>query len=165
MGYQGSRSLVAQAVQAWRGPKKPKLPRKERRRAEQMSRRLSMRWICLKSPEKLKADEEIVLEKLLAQDRQLALGYDLLQRFRQLLRGRDLVALDQWLVDAVESDIATFMSLAGGIKADWAAVEAAFRLPWSNGLLEGHVNKVKLIKRQGYGRAKFDLLRIRVLAA
>ena len=165
MGYRGSRSLVAQAVQAWRGLKKPKLPKKERRRAEQMSRRLSMRWICLKSPEKLKADEEIVLEKLLAQDRQLALGYDLLQRFRQLLRGRDLVELDQWLVDGVESDIATFMSLANGIKADWAAVEAAFRLPWSNGLLEGHVNKVKLIKRQGYGRAKFDLLRIRVLAA
>ena len=55
------------------------------------------------------------------------------------------------------------MGLADGIQADRAAVEAAFVLPWSNGQLEGHVNRVKLIKRQGYGRAKFDLLRRRVL--
>jgi len=44
-------------------------------------------------------------------------------------------------------------------------VEAAFLLPWSNGPVEGHINRVKLIKRQGYGRAKFDLLRQRVLAS
>jgi transposase len=124
-----------------------------------------MRWICLKPPEKLKADERVLLERLLAQEDEIALGYDLLQRFRQLLKDRDLMALDHWLHDATESDISTFMALANGIKADWAAVEAAFRLPWSNGLLEGHVNRVKLIKRQGYGRAKFDLLRRRVLAA
>lgn len=164
-GYPGSRSLLSQSVRAWRGSKGPKLPKKERRRAQQMTKRLSMRWLCLKPPEKLKADERVLLERLLAQESELALGYDLLQRFRRLMKDRDLVALDHWLSDATESDIPTFMALAGGIKADLPAVEAAFRLPWSNGLLEGHVNRVKLIKRQGYGRAKFDLLRRRVLAA
>lgn len=162
-GYPGSRSLLSQSVKPWRGPKKPKLPKKERRRAQKMTKRLSMRWICLKPPERLKADERVLLERLLAQEEALALGHDLLQRFRQLLKDRDLVALERWLCEAADSDIPSFMALANGIKADWAAVEAAFRLPWSNGLLEGHVNRVKLIKRQGYGRARFDLLRLRVL--
>ena len=105
----------------------------------------------------------MLLERLLVQEEALALGHDLLQRFRQLLKDRDLAALGKWLCEAADSDIPSFMALANGIKADWAAVEAAFRLPWSNGLLEGHVNRVKLIKRQVYGRAKFDLLRRRVL--
>jgi transposase len=165
MGYAGSRSLLAQAVQPWRGPRPPKQAKKERRRADRLRRRTSMRWTCLKPPDKLKADERVLLEKLLARDDQLAHGYDLLQRFRQLLEARDLPALDEWLDDARGSDLPTFMGLAGGIEADKAAVEAAFRLPWSNGQLEGQVNRVKLIKRQGYGRAKFDLLRRRVLAA
>ncbi len=75
----------------------------------------------------------------------------------QLLRDRDLVALDGWLHDVQGSDIPTFMGLANGIQADRSAVEAAFRLPWSNGQLEGHVNRVKPIKRQGYGRAKSSI--------
>lgn len=165
MGYTGSRSLLAQAVRPWRGPSPPKQTKKERRRADRLRRRTSMRWICLKPPDKLKADEQVLLEKLLAKDDQLALGCDLLQRFRRLLETRNLSALDEWLSDARRSDLPTFMGFAGGIEVDRAAVEAAFRLPWSNGQLEGQVNRVKLIKRQGYGRAKFDLLRRRVLAA
>lgn len=161
-GYAGSRSLLAQAVQPWRGPK-ARLSKKERQRARKLAKRTSMRWICLKPPEKLKADEEVLLEKLLAKDGELAQGYDLLQRFRHLLQDRDLAALNEWLRDAERSNLPTFMGFANGVKADWAAVEAAFVLPWSNGQLEGQVNRVKLISRQGYGRAKFDLLRRRVL--
>ena len=122
-----------------------------------------MRWICLKSPDKLKDDERGLSERLLSRDNGLALGYDLVQRFRLLLEDRDLTSLDHWLGDAKKSDLPTFMGLANGIEADQAAVEAAFVLPWSNGQLEGRVGRVKLIKRQGYGRAKFDLLRQRVL--
>ena len=55
--------------------------------------------------------------------------------------------------------------LATGLKKDYAAVRAGIELPWSNGQLEGQVNRLKLIKRLMYGRASFDLLRIRVLAA
>lgn len=103
------------------------------------------------------------MKKLLAQDNELAHGYDLLQRFRQLLKDRDLVALEVWMHDAGKSGIPTFIGLTNGIQADPAAVKAAFVLPWSSGQLEGQVNRVKLIKRQGYGSAKFDLLRPRVL--
>lgn len=50
-----------------------------------------------------------------------------------------------------------------GLERDYAAVEAALRFAWSNGPTEGHVHRLKLIKRQMYGRANFDLLRLRVL--
>jgi transposase len=163
MGYTGSRSLLAQALQPWRGPRPSRQPKGERGRKKRLSRRSSVRWICLKPPDKLKEDEQALLARLLAQDDQLALGYDLLQQFRQLLKERDLSALERWLADAQGSDLPTFMGLANGIQADRAAVEAALRLPWSNGQLEGQITRAKLIKRQGYGRAKFDLLRRRVL--
>ncbi len=54
-------------------------------------------------------------------------------------------------------------SFVAGIQRDYAAVESAFTLEWSNGKVEGHVNRLKFIKRQMFGRAKFDLLRLRVL--
>lgn len=78
---------------------------------------------------------------------------------------RDVAALEEWLAEAQASNLAPFMALANGIIADRRAVEAALRLPWSNGPVEGHVHRVKLLKRQGYGRAKLDLLRRQVLAA
>lgn len=162
-GYSGSRSLLAQAVQSWRGPKPRKRTKRERGRAKRLRRRSSMRWACLKPPDQLKEDEKELLGKLLAKDGELARGYDLLQGFRQLVGERDLPALDRWLDDAEKSNLPTFMGFANGIKGDRAAVEAAFRFPWSNGQLEGQVNRVKLIKRQGYGRAKFDPLRRGVL--
>jgi transposase len=59
--------------------------------------------------------------------------------------------------------LAAFVTFARGIRSDQAAVKAAFSLPWSNGPTEGHVNRLKFIKRQGYGRAGFELLKRRVL--
>ena len=94
----------------------------------------------------------------------LATGYDLLQQFRQVLAIRTIPALDKWLYTAKASELPPFVALANGIAEDRCAVDAALLLPWSNGTTEGHINRVKLIKRQGYGRAKFDLLRQRVLA-
>jgi len=59
--------------------------------------------------------------------------------------------------------VAPFHSFAVGIRRDYAAVEAALTMEWNNGIIEGHVNRLKLLKRQGYGRANFDLLRQRLL--
>ncbi len=70
-----------------------------------------------------------------------------------------------WLADAQASGLASFVSLANGLQADRSAVEAALTTEWSTGPVEGHVHKLKLIKRQGYGRASFALLRRRILAA
>jgi transposase len=107
----------------------------------------------------------MVLERVLAEDADLARGYELLQRFRRLVAERDVAALDAWLVDAQQSELPSFMPMANGIRVDRAAVEAGLTTPWSTGPVEGHIHRVKLLKRQGYGRAKLDLLKRRVLAA
>jgi transposase len=157
-GYQGSRSLLLQALRAWR------VPRIGQRQAK-LERKASLRWLCLKPPGKLKLEEVGLLKRLLESDDLLAQGYGLLQEFRRVLAERDLAGLGRWLKIATSSNLPSFMALANGIEADKAAVEAAFTLPYSNGMLEGHVNRLKLIKRQGYGRAGLDLLRARVVAA
>jgi len=157
-GFTGGRSLLSEAIKAWRPPR----PTKRQRR---LSRRTTVRWICLRPPEQLKPEERLVLEAVLAGDQDLAKGHDLVQRFRRLVATRDIGGLDRWLTDAQESELAPFKALANGIISDRSAVEAALTLPWSNSPVEGHVHRVKLLKRRGYGRAKFDLLRSLVLAA
>lgn len=72
--------------------------------------------------------------------------------------------LDGWL-EAAGCEAQVIKKFAAGLKKDLAAVRARLTEPWSNGLVEGFVTKLKLLKRQGYGRANFDLLRVRVLAA
>ncbi len=85
--------------------------------------------------------------------------------FLTLLRARDQDALDDWLVRAAGGDVPEFRELAAGLAQDRPAVEAALRLAWSNGQVEGQVNKLKLVKRAMFGRAGFPLLRRRVLGA
>src|SRR5947209_1143252 len=158
-GYPGSRSLLSTALRGWRGPRPPP---KERHRRK--SRRFSVRWLFLRPPDQLNPDESLALQQVL-EDPRLAAGYDLLQRFRALIAGREVASLDTWLRDAQESNLAPFVSMAHGIINDRAAVEAALTMPWSTSMVEGHIHRVKLIKRQGYGRSSLALLRQRILAA
>ena len=90
----------------------------------------------------------------------LAMARVLLERFHNMLRSRDTGALAPWLTDTEGSLIASF---GKGIRADFAAVRAALTEPWSNGQTEGQITKLKLVKRQMYGRAKLDLLRARLI--
>ena len=160
-GYPGRRSLLTQAVEAWR-PARP--PPGERKWVRRLQRRLSMRWLCLLPPNQLKPHEKEWLQKLLAQDAELALGYKLLHQFREVVATREVTKLERWLEQAKASHLSLFVSLANGFEGNRAAVAAALTLPWSNGPTEGQINRLKLIKRQGYGRAKLDLLRARMLA-
>lgn len=85
----------------------------------------------------------------------------LTQEFGTIIRQRKAEVLDDWLERAEDSLLNGFVA---GLRQDHDAVRAALTLPWSNGPTEGHVNRLKCIKRQMYGRAKLDLLRQRVLA-
>jgi transposase len=162
LGFTGSYSLLEQALRPSRPPRPP--PSHDRR-GRRVRRQLSVRWLCLRPPTSLKEEERIALDQVLQEDTQLALGYNLVQRFHQLVNDRQLSALEQWLVDAEQGNLAPFVILAHGIRIDRSAVNAALATQWSNGTVEGHVHRLKLIKRQGYGRAKTDLLRRRVVAA
>lgn len=168
-GFNKGYALVAQALRAWRPPLPPG-PRRRGRPPTQRGRRVNVRWLCLRPPDQLDANERGALDRIFAEDATVKTGHELLHRFRALLAGRDvpalaaLAALAAWLADAHASDLAPFVTLANGIVGDREAVEAALTTPWSTGPVEGHVHRVKLLKRQHYGRAKLDLLRARVLA-
>src|SRR5512134_2732546 len=86
----------------------------------------------------------------------------LFDRFQTMIRHRKSADLVSWLQDAASSLLASF---ASGLQANERAVAAALDEPWSNGQTEGHITKLKLTKRQMYGRAKLDLLRARLLGA
>jgi transposase len=86
---------------------------------------------------------------------------NLLDRFHAMIRTKG-GKLKDWIRDAGTSLVASF---ASGIGKDEAAVAAAIAEPWSNGQVEGQITKLKLVKRQMYGRAKLDLLEARLLPA
>jgi transposase len=92
-------------------------------------------------------------------------AYDLVQDFLSMVHKREGHRLDTWLEQVESSDLSELQSFATGVERDKAAVQAGLTWWINNGVVEGSVTKVKLIKRQMYGRAGFALLRQRVLHA
>ena len=87
----------------------------------------------------------------------------LARHFLGLIHRRDVSGFDRWLQRASTCPVPEMRRFAAGLQADLAAVRAAFVSPWSSGQVEGQINRLKFLKRQMYGRAKLDLLRMRVL--
>jgi transposase len=87
----------------------------------------------------------------------------LVMRFRGILQGGKPETLDGWVRDATDSGIYPMRRFAKALHRDWDAVQNAIKEPFSNGPVEGHVNQLKTLKRQMYGRAGFELLRARLL--
>jgi transposase len=108
-------------------------------------------------------DERDYLARLCTHEPTIALAYDLAQEFATLARERQGQSFDAWLTRVTTSEIPELQSFARGLVEDRAAVEAGLSFEWSNGQTEGQVNKLKLLKRSMYGRANFDLLRLRLL--
>jgi transposase len=119
-------------------------------------------WLMTRLPDKLVEYEQIVLIHL-QQDPDIFVLYPLVQQFVSMVCDRRVDLLDPWLTTCLETSIAPLANFVIGLQQDYAAIRAALELPWSNGQTEGQVNRLKFIKRQMYGRAHFDLLRIRVL--
>jgi len=123
-----------------------------------------VKWLLLRAPEALGAGEAAFLDHLRTLSPEIDdTTYRLAHEFKRLVHARDQAALDPWLVQAAHSHIKEIEGFAGGIRKDRAAIDAALTIEWSNGQLEGGVNKLKTLKRQMYGRASFDLLRQRTL--
>lgn len=113
-------------------------------------------------PDKLDEREQEYIGRLDAIHPKLEVAVELARDFVAMVRHRQAAKLDIWLALAKTSLLSNF---AAGLRRDEAAVRAALSLPWSNGSTEGHINRLKCLKRQMYGRAKLDLLRLRLLAA
>jgi transposase len=106
----------------------------------------------------------VVLTQVQERVPELARVYALSQGFVRLVRDRAGQDLEAWLAQAQASAIRDLQNFATGIGKDQAASALGLTQRWSNGPVEGQVNRLKCLKRQMYGRAKFDLLRRRVLA-
>ena len=122
-------------------------------------------FLFLRRPEELSAEDQETLVLLRSLHPEIDQAYELVQQFAQMLRTRTGERLDDWLCHVKESRIRELQGFVAGVIRDKAAVVAGLTLPQNNGLVEGKVNKLKLIKRMGYGRAGFALLRQRVLHA
>jgi transposase len=120
-------------------------------------------WLFLCHPEKLDERQQAELALIRQASPSAEAAYCLAQAFMQMIRAHTGESLDTWLSEVEESHLPELKSFAKGIQQDKAAVVAGLTLPYSNGPVEGHVNRLKLIKRSMYGRAKLPLLRARVL--
>jgi transposase len=119
-------------------------------------------WLMMRQSEQLNQEENKILARI-QENTQVKQIHTLSQEFIGMVKKRDVAQLDQWIQNCKDSGIAMLQSFATRIKQDYAAVRAALETKWSNGQTEGQVNRLKLLKRQMYGRANFDLLRLRVL--
>jgi len=121
-------------------------------------------WLLIRRNDELEEDEKQFVDVLL-QDNQLAELRKLSLTFMKIVRNGLSEKWLSWLESCCESAVKELKNFAAGLKKDASAVYEAIQQSWSNGPTEGHVNKLKLLKRQMYGRASFDLLRLRVLLA
>jgi len=120
-------------------------------------------WLIILDKEKLNDEEQAARSRMLEADPQVVTVDRLARQFIQMVKERSGQGLDQWLQDVTASGIKSLQSFANGLRGDLAAVRNALSMPWSNGQVEGQINRLKFIKRQMYGRAKLDLLRKRIL--
>ena len=172
-GYSGSETSVRQYISSLREEIGP--PRRLRRYYPSVSKEkkrhqravLSSRWatwLVLRKPEQLSSEEQRMLDLLKQAHPQVRFACEWAQAFAQMIRCRDVPALGPWLQETLQGGVPELRTFAAGIKRDQAAVLGALTHNWSQGQVEGQIHRLKLLKRQSYGRAGFDLLRHRVLA-
>jgi transposase len=157
-GFTGTRSLVAKWMHAHgkapAGPPRPAPP--------QVPAARPLTWLLLQPDEQRTADEQVLWERLQQHD-ELQQVAALVCQGTTMIRQQQADTFDTWLQACQASPSVELRHCAEWLRRDAAAVHAALRLPWSTGPVEGHINRLKLIKRSGYGRMKLDLLRQRVL--
>ncbi|QDV71892.1 Transposase [Botrimarina mediterranea] len=168
LGYVGSYDAVRRRVAPWRDAAR------DRKAAVVAgscvaSNRLSadqLAWLLVQPSKDRTAEGEAVLHRLSLLGESWSKAIELARAFPEAMRDQDGAAFDGWLERALREVVPREVRrFAQGLTRDLAAVRMAFTSSWSNGQTEGHVNRLKTIKRQMYGRASFDLLRIRFLNA
>jgi transposase len=159
LGYLGSKRSVRRHLQEIRASGKP---------APDKPKELTVRtatWLITSHPDRLEESGTLKLKKLLARCPELDAVAACVRSFAAMMterRGRDLA---EWLTSAENTGLKPLCSLARGLRQDFDAVTAGLTLDWNSGKVEGNVNRAKRIKRDGYGRAGFDLLRLQILLA
>ena len=117
----------------------------------------------MSNPHTLHSDDQGRLAAILDDCPALAALHAQVKAFAVLMTERRGHDLETWMKNATINDQPELRSFVTGLRRDQDAVTAGLTLPWSSGPVEGHVNRIKMLKRQMYGRANPDLLRRRIL--
>ena len=165
-GFTGSYCGVCRVLARWR-QNDPEATSSHPSTTRDVSRRTSTKrlaWLLLKNDRDLKPDDQAIRRAFFRRCPDVKLAARLGRKFAEMIRRRSSNRLDAWIDRVQRNDVPKALRIfAAGLKTDYAAVRAALTMQWSNGQVEGQVNRLKLLKRQMYGRANFDLLRLRVL--
>ena len=157
LGYRGSYSTVCTYLLPFRklaaAPPPAPTPPKVRHITSWIRRR----------PGNLNAEEQVKLKNVLAACPHLDALATHVRAFAEMMTGRHGERLGTWIAAVRADDLPALHTFANGLERDHAAVLAGLTLPHSSGAVEGNVTRIKLLKREMYGRANFDLLRIRIL--
>jgi transposase len=121
-------------------------------------------WIT-RHPDSLTPDETFKLKTVLARCPALDATAGHVHAFAEMMNARTGHQLPGWIEKVQADDLPELHSFVNGVRSDQLAVTAGLTLPFSSGAVEGQVNRIKMLKRQMFGRAGLDLLRKRVLLA
>ena len=122
-----------------------------------------LRLLLFKGEKDLTKKERRLIAHLCSLSYELKTVRTLSQSFYRMMQQKKSSDLKPWIDKVLNTSIYEIKSFAQGLMHDFEAIKNAFRLKWSNGQVEGQINKLKTVKRQMYGRASFDQLRKRLL--
>lgn len=161
-GYRGSYSSVRRALAHFPRPKEPTKGSLRPEAIQPLSARQAS-WLLVQKPDALTSEQSLRQVALCELCPDAAIIYPLAQSFGQMIRERQADQLEVWLKKAEASALPDLRNFATSLRRDYTAIQSGLSLPWSQGQVEGQVNRLKMIKRSMYGRGNFDLLRRRVL--
>jgi len=158
-GYRGSKRSVRRRLASWRTAEPPPPAH------AMLPGPRTLAWLLLRRPSDLDDEDHVLLKQVCERCPELVSARQLAQQFLRLVRERRGRELDAWVADVHTTGPPELRGFSRNLHHDWDAVQAGLTERWSSGPVEGNVNKLKVIKRQMFGRARFDLLRKRVLLA
>jgi transposase len=157
-GYGGKRAMVARFVAGWRNTGQAASMQAAQRIAPKHAAMLVTR-----PADKMTEEQQQLFDRIEFQCPEVSDLRRLALSFREALTAGESTLIKQWIEKAKRCEFGPVVRFAYGLQKDVSAVAAAVDTPWSTGQVEGQINRLKMIKRQMYGRAGFELLRARVL--
>ena len=157
-GYKGSRQMVTNFVARWR----PNRTRDSRSAPQNIDPKTAA-ILAMRSTEQMTEEQQVLLDRVSANCPDLIHLRAVAVGFREALSAKSGPQLHRWIATVKRSGFGPLIRFGYGLQRDISAVTAAIETAWSNGQVEGQINRLKAIKRQMYGRAGFRFLRARVL--
>jgi transposase len=165
-GFPGQPVAVWRFTRNWRDPEEAGSDDEKGARGRSVPAHPAPRavvWWLLGGPSTLTEEQAAFLERLKAGRPKIELAQNLAREFFSMVRERAPGRLEEWVVRASTSGMEALQQFGAGLRRDWEAVVAGLTVEWSSGPVEGQVNRLKMVKRQMYGRAGLAVLRARML--